>query len=239
MAVIKLGGLFMGDKFWTIIGVVFWIVLGIIIGILTEDSPSDPNIQPLAYPLGARAPAHLKGLGTPEQAGNLPKIDLQTPRNIYKKPDINDIRRSLMIFEYEKYKEENLFKTVGSFEIGPTEHERMNNGIMQLVREATIYKYTDNDTVLEIPEKIDGATVKYIHDNSFNNASNLQYLIIPDTVEYIYDKVFDVCKNLRSIKLPAGLMQTGVSSLDEYYISKNKRAGLYKKNEENNWVLYE
>ena len=65
-----------------------------------------------------------------------------------------------------------------------------------------IFKYTGNETELEIPSKIDNKTVTSLSMYSFYNCTSLITVIIPNSVTYIGDEAFQGCSNLKSISLP-------------------------------------
>ena len=62
--------------------------------------------------------------------------------------------------------------------------------------------YKKNDTMLEIPETIDGKPVAIISDGAFKGCAELEYIAIPKTVEEIGCSAFAGCTNLRSVELP-------------------------------------
>ena len=65
-----------------------------------------------------------------------------------------------------------------------------------------ISSYKKNDTILEIPETIDGKPVAIISDGAFKGCAELKYITIPKTVEEIGCSAFEGCTNLRSVELP-------------------------------------
>lgn len=67
---------------------------------------------------------------------------------------------------------------------------------------------TDCDTSavsVEIPDKIDGKTVRDIGKNAFSGCSELSQIIIPDCVKNIKQSAFNGCSNLTAIDLPDNL----------------------------------
>ncbi|MCM1315656.1 MAG: leucine-rich repeat protein [Prevotella sp.] len=71
---------------------------------------------------------------------------------------------------------------------------------------------TDCDTSVvsvEIPDKIDGKTVRDIGDNAFSGCSELSQIIIPDCVKNIKQSAFNGCSNLTTIDLPDNLSTIG------------------------------
>ena len=63
---------------------------------------------------------------------------------------------------------------------------------------------------VEIPDKIDGKTVRDIGDNAFSGCSALEQITIPDCVENIKKSAFNGCKNLTAIDLPDKLKTIGL-----------------------------
>ena len=62
--------------------------------------------------------------------------------------------------------------------------------------------YKKNDTIVEIPQTIDGKPVAIISDGAFKGCVALECLMIPKTVEEIGCSAFEGCTNLRSVELP-------------------------------------
>lgn len=62
--------------------------------------------------------------------------------------------------------------------------------------------YKKSDTMVEIPEAIDGKTVTHISNGAFKNCATLEYITIPEKVEEIGCSAFEGCANLRSVELP-------------------------------------
>lgn len=70
----------------------------------------------------------------------------------------------------------------------------------------TIVKYVGKFTQIEIPEEIDGHTVKSISENAFSAIPGIKSVVIPQTVEKIYSGVFDGCLALQSVTLKAPIV---------------------------------
>ena len=62
--------------------------------------------------------------------------------------------------------------------------------------------YKKNDTMVEIPDAIDGKPVTVISDGAFKGHTTLEYITIPETVEEIGCSAFQGCTGLRSVELP-------------------------------------
>ena len=61
------------------------------------------------------------------------------------------------------------------------------------------------ESIIELPESIEGLPLKGIGEEGFAYCSHLQYLDIPEGVEIIGDRAFYYCSNLREIVLPTTL----------------------------------
>ncbi|MBR3281668.1 MAG: leucine-rich repeat protein [Ruminococcus sp.] len=61
--------------------------------------------------------------------------------------------------------------------------------------------YTGSDTILIIPDTIDGAPVTDIGKNVFTGMNELTAVVIPDTVRSIGERSFSACPNLSSVTL--------------------------------------
>lgn len=90
--------------------------------------------------------------------------------------------------------------------------------------EVTIVKYSGNESVVSIPEEIDGGIVKTIGKEAFWSSNNVEEIIIPDSVETIRAKAFGFCKKLKKVhlsnsisKIPAGSFD-GCESLEQINI---------------------
>ena len=64
-----------------------------------------------------------------------------------------------------------------------------------------IVKYTGDESVIVIPDKIDGATVVEIGAGAFSGGS-IRAVYVPDTVEKIAQGTFDNCEGLSTLRLP-------------------------------------
>ncbi|MDE6424584.1 MAG: leucine-rich repeat protein [Ruminococcus sp.] len=63
---------------------------------------------------------------------------------------------------------------------------------------------------VEIPDKIDGKTVRDIGENAFSGCFALEQVTIPDCVENIKTSAFNGCENLTTIDLPDKLKTIGL-----------------------------
>ncbi len=64
---------------------------------------------------------------------------------------------------------------------------------------------TESDMRVEIPEQVNGVTVKEIGQKLFKDNQNIGSLIIPDSVRYLGYAMCSGCTNLKKVQLPAGL----------------------------------
>lgn len=70
---------------------------------------------------------------------------------------------------------------------------------------ATITKYNGTDTVITIPNQIDGYTVSAIGDNAFKDNTSLTVVTIPNGVTSIGSAAFRGCSNLQSVSIPSSV----------------------------------
>jgi len=85
-------------------------------------------------------------------------------------------------------------------EEGPNDIDyRIANG------EVTVYEYTGDETVYEIPSMIHGHTVTAIGDSTFRLNKKLENVIMPDTVVRIEQNAFYGCSALKAVELPESL----------------------------------
>ena len=68
---------------------------------------------------------------------------------------------------------------------------------------ATLFDYIGNDSILEIPEEINGYAVTGIGDGGFSYCTNLTEVKIPKSITDISLDVFDGCENLSVINVDA------------------------------------
>ncbi|MCR5021819.1 leucine-rich repeat domain-containing protein [Ruminococcus sp.] len=69
-----------------------------------------------------------------------------------------------------------------------------------------IAKYIGTDTIIEIPNKINGMAVTSIGDSAFKCNLNITAVTVPTGVSTIDSEAFYGCLNLESISLPKGLI---------------------------------
>lgn len=69
-------------------------------------------------------------------------------------------------------------------------------------------------TKIMIPDTINGVTVKRIGDNAFEDVTNLEVIVIPDTVEYIGNYAFSDDKNLKEITIPDSVTAMGINTFE-------------------------
>ena len=74
---------------------------------------------------------------------------------------------------------------------------------------AVITKYTGSETICHVPATLDGRTVVSIEGNrsksAFEDCTNLQYVLLPDTIQSIGQFAFFKCESLISVSLPESL----------------------------------
>lgn len=81
-----------------------------------------------------------------------------------------------------------------------------------------IKKYTGTNSVVIIPEEIEGYPVVEINDiipskgSGFKGNTDLTAVVLPDTIKRIGDTAFEDCSNLRAINFPEGLLEIGVGA---------------------------
>ncbi len=124
----------------------------------------------------------------------------------------------------------------------------------------TITNYTGNDTVVVIPDTIEGQSVVVIGDSAFANNENVKGVVIPDYVtriernafcncfdlevfvagdalQFIGEYAFSYCKSLKSVELNMGLETlelscfTSTDELKELYIPNTVTTLVYPFNE--------
>lgn len=66
---------------------------------------------------------------------------------------------------------------------------------------ATIVKYIGTESVIVLPEKIDGATVAAIAEGAFSGGA-IRAVYVPDSVKTIAQGAFDSCEGLSTLRLP-------------------------------------
>ena len=81
--------------------------------------------------------------------------------------------------------------------------------------------YLGNDTILEIPESIDGKKVTVIGKEAFSGCSGLKSISIPDSVTAIGERAFYRCRALRSISIPDGVTAIGEWAFYRCYTLKS------------------
>ena len=87
-----------------------------------------------------------------------------------------------------------------------------------------IDKYFGNETVVTIPEMINGRKTTSIGINAFLNKANINSIVLPKSITVINAFAFKNCKNLTSITIPPNVTSIncctfwGCTSLSEVYI---------------------
>ncbi len=79
------------------------------------------------------------------------------------------------------------------------------DGTVSIIR----YKATNNETVVEIPEKIAGRTVTAIGREAFYENENITHVSLPDTVTVIEEFAFHGCTNLLTVDLKENVHRIG------------------------------
>jgi len=65
----------------------------------------------------------------------------------------------------------------------------------------TIVSYTGEESIIVVPEEIDGATVSAIAKGAFSGGG-VRAVYLPDTVEHIAQGAFDNCEGLTTLRIP-------------------------------------
>ena len=76
----------------------------------------------------------------------------------------------------------------------------------------SIFKYKGTDSIVTIPEQMQGKTVTEIGAYSFSERSDIVEVNIPENVEYIGWHAFDGCTGLTEMTIPEGVTQLGMFS---------------------------
>ena len=74
---------------------------------------------------------------------------------------------------------------------------------------AEITRYSGEDSVLKIPNTLDGKTVTSIGDGAFAECSSLTNIELPDSVTSIGDNAFSDCSSLTRSELPDSVKSRG------------------------------
>jgi hypothetical protein len=75
--------------------------------------------------------------------------------------------------------------------------------------------YKKNDTIVEIPETIDGHPVMKIGDGAFKDHGNIESILLPSSITEIGANAFRGCIKLESIVLPEAVESIGHSAFGE------------------------
>ena len=78
-----------------------------------------------------------------------------------------------------------------------------------------IEEYTGTQSVLDVPEQIDGKDVKRIGLYAFSNNKNLTKVRLPETVQFVNQFAFYGCTNLVSIEIPGSLQLIDSSAFSQ------------------------
>ena len=75
-----------------------------------------------------------------------------------------------------------------------------------------ITKYNGNDSVVTIPDTIEGITVRSIGENAFKGNSTITKVVFPDTLQEIHVGAFMDCTNLSIVRFPKSLYSLSANS---------------------------
>jgi hypothetical protein len=84
----------------------------------------------------------------------------------------------------------------GQIQSGDYYYESVGDGIR-------IVKYVGADSVVTIPDQIDGLPVRIVGASAFINSTSSQ-VVLPSGITNIEDKAFASCSKLSAVNLPAG-----------------------------------
>ena len=109
-------------------------------------------------------------------------------------PDLTDDRVPTDTSAYAE-RLEALFATSKPASSSDFEYENGEGGV-------TLLSYKGGETVLVIPDTLDGSPVTAIAESAFKGMTSLKAVSVPDTVTSIGKSAFEGCKNLTSLKTP-------------------------------------
>ena len=90
-----------------------------------------------------------------------------------------------------------------------------------LDNEATITKYLGNSQSVEIPQTIQGATVRVIGEGAFKDNTTLREVTFASTLREIKANAFSGCTNLETVNLGGGLTNIGLDAFTNTKYIKN------------------
>ena len=90
-------------------------------------------------------------------------------------------------------------KVLAAVDDSGLEYEELEDGTVEITR------YSGEDTVLVIPDEIDGKRVTRIGDFAFYECSGLTEITLPEVVTSIGNYAFSGCSGLTEITLPEGV----------------------------------
>ena len=94
-------------------------------------------------------------------------------------------------------------KVLAAVDDSGLEYEELEDGTVEITG------YSGEDTVVVIPDEIDGKKVTSIGISAFFGCSGLTEITIPEGVKSIREGTFSKCKNLTEITLPEGVTSIG------------------------------
>ena len=97
----------------------------------------------------------------------------------------------------------------GYSQIGDWVYQVVDSGKNVIVR-----KYLGTDTVISVPEKVEGVPVKEIESNFLSEDSPVISVKIPEGVTTVEDGAFKDCKNLVIVVFPKSLVSIGKSAFE-------------------------
>ena len=108
-------------------------------------------------------------------------------------------------------------KVLAAVDDSGLEYEELEDGTVEITG------YSGEDTVVVIPDEIDGRKVTSIGCKAFKECSGLTEITIPESVTSIGNWAFYVCSDLTEITIPESVTSIGCDAFSETSWLENKR----------------